>query len=59
VLEDAIREEFGLRAVRGFEIEHTHKLGNPLVRGNDGRYPMIAGLVYGVGQAAGMDPAHN
>lgn len=25
-----MREEFGLRPVSGFEIEHTQKLGNPL-----------------------------
>lgn len=31
VLEEALFEEFGLRPVRGFEIEHTHKLGNPLL----------------------------
>jgi hypothetical protein len=30
VLEDAVREEFGLRPVRNFEIAHTSKLGNPL-----------------------------
>ena len=31
VLEEALFEEFGLRPVSGFEIEHTHKLGNPLL----------------------------
>ncbi|GAB5032926.1 n-adenine-specific dna methyltransferase 2 [Nannochloropsis oceanica] len=30
VLEDAVREEFGLRPVLKFEIIHTSKLGNPL-----------------------------
>lgn len=31
MLEEAVREEFGLRPVTDFEVEHTHKLGNPLV----------------------------
>ncbi len=30
LLEDAVREEFGLRPVAGFEVQHTTKLGNPL-----------------------------
>lgn len=38
VLKDEVREEFGLRPVQGFEVEHTHKLGNPLVSKEDPDY---------------------
>lgn len=36
MLEEAVREEFGLRPVTDFEVEHTHKLGNPLVSNERG-----------------------